>query len=80
MEFSKKPVALITASLSGEKSHRSLLETLHVIEADVRDETQLVISFIKTKVNDQNKITDETTMWSVENLMKAFESLAREIK
>jgi NAD(P)H-dependent FMN reductase len=77
MEFSKKPVALITASLSGEKSHRSLLETLRVIEADVRDETQLVISFIKTKVNDQNKITDETTMWSVENLMKAFESIIR---
>lgn len=33
MEFSKKPVALITASLSGEKAHKSLLGTLLIIEA-----------------------------------------------
>src|SRR5665647_1477007 len=31
MDFSKKPVALITASLSGEKAHKSLLGTLLII-------------------------------------------------
>jgi chromate reductase, NAD(P)H dehydrogenase (quinone) len=33
MEFSKKPVALITASSSGPKAHAALVDTLNVIEA-----------------------------------------------
>lgn len=58
MEFSKKPVALITASLSGEKAHSSLLGTLLIIEAKMTAETQLLIPFMKTKINDNCKITD----------------------
>src|SRR5476649_843205 len=56
-EFSHKPAALITASSQGKKGHASLLETLKIIEATITDETQLVISFAKTKVKG-DEITD----------------------
>jgi chromate reductase, NAD(P)H dehydrogenase (quinone) len=73
MEFSKKPTALITASSMGEKGHASLLETLKVIEADITDETQLLISFAKTKVSQDCKITDQKTLDEVFALIDAFE-------
>ncbi len=70
-EFSHKPTALITASSLGHKGHASLLETLKVIEAAITDETQLVISFIKTKVNDQG-ITDDSTLEDVKKVIAAL--------
>jgi chromate reductase, NAD(P)H dehydrogenase (quinone) len=72
MEFSKKPTALITASSMGEKGHASLLETLKVIEADITDETQLLIPFAKTKVSQDCKITDSKTLCEVNALLDAF--------
>jgi NAD(P)H-dependent FMN reductase len=77
MEFSKKPVALITASLSGEKAHLSLLGTLLIIEAHLTDDTQLLIPYIKTKVTKDYKITDQLTLASIHKLTK---SLVRIIK
>src|SRR5215510_6334518 len=61
MEFSHKPVALITASSSGQKGHQSLLDTLKVIESDIPDDSQLLISFIKTKLK-EDKIVDQVTL------------------
>jgi chromate reductase len=72
MEFSQKPVALITASLSGEKAHKSLLETLLIIEAKMTAHTQLVISFVKTKVNDAGEITDNQTLDNINKLIRSF--------
>ena len=71
-EFSHKPVALITASSVGEKGHRSLLETLKIIESDIPDDSQLLISFVKTKVNSDGKITDEETLAQVKKLIASF--------
>jgi len=76
MQFSHKPVALITASSQGYKAHASLLETLKVIECDIPDTSQLVISFVKTKVRD-NKIIDSKTMTQVQQVM---DSLFRSIE
>lgn len=71
MEFSHKPVALITASSSGRKAHLSLLETLTVIEADVPESSRLLISFVKTKVKDDT-IVDETTLAQVRVLVRSL--------
>jgi chromate reductase len=70
--FSHKPVALITASSMGEKAHASLLVTLKVIEADISDTTQLLIPFIKAKINKVPEITDEATLQHVKELIAAF--------
>ncbi|MDB5119398.1 MAG: NADPH-dependent reductase [Sphingobacteriales bacterium] len=75
MDFSAKPVALITASLSGEKAHASLLETLNVIEAKMTLETQLLIPFVKTKVNEAGKITDAETLSAVNKLAHSLNEL-----
>lgn len=75
MEFSGRPVALITASSSGQKGHRSLIDTLQVIEARMVPDTQLLISFVKTRVNSEGRITDDTTKEAVIRLIDAFAAL-----
>ncbi|MDF3076537.1 MAG: hypothetical protein K0S09_426 [Sphingobacteriaceae bacterium] len=77
MEFSKKPTALITASLSGNMAHQSLSGTLQVIEAKVTDETHLLVPFVKTKISDAGEITDMKTLDEIEKLLTAFEYLIR---
>lgn len=74
-DFYQKPTALITASSSGEKGHESLLETLKVIDARITDETQLLISHAKLKVNSEYKIIDDKTALAVERLVRAFYDL-----
>ena len=70
--FSKKPVALITASSMGERGHASLLETLRIIECNTPDELQLLIQFAKTKIAKDNTITDVATLSQVQSLLRYF--------
>ena len=71
-DFSHKPVAAITASTSGEKAHESLLGTLRIMEARVDENTALLISHAKTKVNDKAEITDKNTLSEVTRVMQAL--------
>ena len=68
IEFSHKPIGLITASTSGEKGHSALLEVLEVIEADIDEHTQLLISVPRMKIK-EGFITDVKTHEAVINLM-----------
>lgn len=74
-DFYHKPTALITASSVGEKGHASLLETLKVIDANITDATQLLISHAKLKVNNEYKITDDKTLLEIEELIRAFDAV-----
>ncbi len=74
-EFSKKPVALITASSVGEKGHASLLETLKIIESNITSDTQLLISFAKTKISSDAVITDKETLDQVKKVISSFSKL-----
>src|SRR6185295_13697843 len=74
-EFSNKPTALITASSVGENGHESLMKTLKIIESKITDQTQLVLSYVKTKVSKDNKITDSATLARVKELIEAFDQL-----
>ncbi len=78
MEFSHKPVTLITASLSGLKGHAALLETLLVIESKMNEATGLVISFAKTKITADGTITDDITLTAIKKLVEAFSVLLNE--
>jgi NAD(P)H-dependent FMN reductase len=77
-EFSHKPVALITASSLGENAHESLLKTLRIIESNITNQTQLVISYVKTKVSKENKIIDTNTLAQVSSLISSFDQLIDE--
>jgi chromate reductase len=74
-EFMHKPTALITASSQGQKGHAALLETLKIIECSITDETSLLISFVKTRVSSDGRITDPDTKEQVEKLMKSLHQL-----
>lgn len=70
--FPHKPTMLITASTGGNYGHKALLETLKAIEAKSVDNLQLVIPFAKTKINMDNKITDDKTHVAVKKLIADF--------
>lgn len=72
MEFSKKPVALITASTAGSRAHQSLLGTLLIIESKISSATQLLISAIQTKLSSDLQITDEETLNKVRQLIRSL--------
>lgn len=74
-EFSHKPTALITASSVGEKGHAALLETLKIIECTIPEEIQLLIPFIKTKINEEGKVIHAGTLESLNSLLGAFKEL-----
>ncbi len=77
-EFSHKPTLLITASTDGKYGHQALLETLRVIEAKNIEELQLLISFAQTKINSNNKITDEKTLTGIQKLIDSFSKTINE--
>jgi len=71
-QFPHKPTMLITASTDGRFGHKALLETLRAIEAKDIENLQLVISFAKTKITKESKITDNKTLYDVQALLTRF--------
>jgi len=69
--FVDKPVALITASLGGEHAHASLLLTLGALSARVIDDANLIISFIRSKMDGDN-IADEDLRKKLNEVLKVF--------
>lgn len=59
--FSGKPTALITASTGGENAHAALLKVLGAIDARLPDDTTLLISYIRSKIDATGNIKDTET-------------------
>jgi len=76
MEFSQKPVGLITAGTSGVHAHKSLLGTLLIIESRMREEMQLVIPAVKTKISPEGVITHGETLTAIDRLMHSLLAVA----
>ncbi len=70
--FPHKPTMLITASTGGFYGHKALMETLKAIEAKNIENLQMVIPFVKTKLNMDNRITDDQTLADVKKLISDF--------
>ena len=71
-DFDQKPVALITASSAGEKTHESLFLVLKTIGADLTEDTALLISGARTKVNAEGEISDAPTVESIKQVIEFF--------
>ena len=71
-DFMGKPTALITASTSGEKAHASLLVTLQTIEAVITEDSALLISHIKAKMDANGKIVHPETTDRLNMLVNSF--------
>lgn len=57
--FSKKPMLAIVASSQGETAFQSLNSILNIL--GVKPTTQL-IPFVRSKINEENEISDEQTL------------------
>jgi NAD(P)H-dependent FMN reductase len=71
-DFAAKPVALITASSLGEKTHESLFLVLKTIEAKISERTALLISGARSKVNSAGKLQDAPTIEAINLLIESF--------
>lgn len=71
-EFVNKPVALITASTSGEKAHASLLNTLSALSAQVVEDGTLLIPYIRSKLDDKDGIADKATLKLISTVVEAL--------
>ncbi|WP_343643342.1 NAD(P)H-dependent oxidoreductase [Chryseobacterium sp.] len=69
--FSEKPVAVITASASGEKGHEELLLILKTLGAAADDKHQVLIKGIKGKF-ESNGLLESNTFAKVSKLVTDF--------
>jgi chromate reductase, NAD(P)H dehydrogenase (quinone) len=81
--FSKKPLALISASPlapGADKAHAALMLTFKALDAIITDETKLIIPFIYKKINSDAAIIDEETKQQLETLLKSLVKITIEKK
>ena len=65
---------LITASTGGENAHAAMLLILGALSANVPEDATLLISFIRSKMDNSGNVVDEATM---DGLTKAFKRFLR---
>jgi NAD(P)H-dependent FMN reductase len=71
-EFTKKPVAIITASLGGEKAHAALLQIFTALSSSIAEGATLLIPFIRTKLNEKGEFSDPVTLQSIQSVLNAL--------
>lgn len=70
--FPGKPVALITAATGGDKAHAAFLLTLKAISAKILGGATLLLSFIRSKLNEKNEIKDPATLGQVRTVINSL--------
>jgi NAD(P)H-dependent FMN reductase len=71
-EIDGKPLALITASTRGQYGHQALLQILKALNANVPQDSALLLSFIRSKVDTNGNILDEATDVSLLKLVRSL--------
>ncbi len=69
--FSDKPVALITAASSGEKAHAAMRLTLTALGTRISEETQLLIPYVRTILNERGEINNLATLSSMKQVVQS---------
>ena len=70
--FSNKPVAIIVAAASGEKALEALSLIMTTIEAQLPENSKLLIKGVKGKINSSGEIIDPITISQINGLMKSL--------
>lgn len=70
--FPDKPVALITAATGGDKAHAAFLLTLKAISAKIPEGATLLLSFIRSKLNEKNEVKDIATLDSIKRVINSL--------
>lgn len=72
--FSQKPTCLITASADGNMGHKELTLILKTLDAQVSEETSLLISAIRGKLDQDGIPLDSELKIKLTSLIQSFES------
>ena len=67
-----KPVAVITAATGGDKAHASLLLTLTALSANIAEGGTLLISFVRSKLNENGEVKDAETEEAIASVATAL--------
>ena len=70
--FPNKPVALITAATGGDKAHAAFLLTLKAISSKIPEGATLLLSFIRSKLNEKNEVKDISTLDSIRAVINSL--------
>lgn len=70
--FPDKPVALITAATGGDKAHAAFLLTLKAMSSKVPEGATLLLSFIRSRLNEKNEVKDMETLDSIRNVISSL--------
>ena len=70
--FPDKPVALITAATGGDKAHAAFLLTLKAISTKIPEGATLLLSFIRSKLNEKNEVKDRATLNSIRKVVNSL--------
>lgn len=79
-EFVNKPLALITASLSGEKAQAALLQTFTALSANINPDTTLLLSFIRSKLDEQGNFKNKADETAVKNVLDSLKKIVAQKK
>lgn len=78
--FFDKPVAMVTAASQGQKAHAALRNTLMALGTKSNDGLNLLISFIRSKLDENNHVKDAATSEALMQVVKSFVKLVEENK
>lgn len=70
--FPDKPVALITAATGGDKAHAAFLLTLRAMSSKIPEGATLLLSFIRSKLNERNEVKDRATLDSIRAVINSL--------
>jgi len=71
-ELVSKPLALVTAATGGEKAHAALLLTFTALSSAIPPGGDLVISYVRSKLNAGGDITDTATAQQLQLVLNAL--------
>ena len=71
-ELVGKPMALITAATGDEKAHASFLLTLSALSAKFADDSTLLVSFIRSKIDVNGEITNLEILQSLQSVLNSL--------
>ena len=67
-----KPLALITASLSGVKAHAALLETFTALSVNINPERTLLLSFIRSRMDEQGNLKNPDDIKAIQQVVHSL--------
>jgi len=70
--FPNKSVALITAATGGDKAHAAFLLTLKAMSSKISEGATLLLSFIRSKLNEKNEVNDMATMDQIRTVINSL--------